>query len=149
MDWICNPFELLTAEELYTILRIRNLVFIVEQQCIYLDADNKDQVSHHLCGWKDLELIAYARILPPGIAFSEASIGRVLTHPQYRKTGSGKELMKKAIELTLSLFATNTIRIGAQVYLTGFYEDLGFIKSGAIYDEDGIDHIEMIYTNIQ
>ena len=148
MEWICKPFELLTAGELYSILRIRNLVFIVEQQCIYLDADNKDQGSHHLCGWKDHELVAYSRILPPGTAFPEASIGRVLTHPQYRKLGAGKEIMKKAIELTLSLFATNKIRIGAQIYLTGFYEDLGFIRSGEIYDEDGIDHIEMIYTGI-
>lgn len=145
MEWICKRFELLTVNELYNILRLRNMVFIEEQQCIYLDADNKDQVSHHLCGWKCEELIAYSRILPPGIAFSEASIGRVLTHPQHRHHGTGKELMKKAIELTLSLFTTDKIRIGAQVYLTRFYTDLGFMTASNTYLEDDIEHIEMIY----
>ena len=120
MDWIYKPFELLTVTELYNILRLRNLVFIVEQQCIYLDADDKDQSSYHLSGWNEGELIAYARILPPGTAFSEASIGRVLTHPQYRKKGAGRQLMEKAIELCLQLYSTNKIRIGAQLYLSDF-----------------------------
>ena len=147
MDWIYKPFELLTVKELYNILQLRNLVFIVEQQCIYLDADNKDQASHHLCGWSEGELIAYARILPPGTAFSEASIGRVLTHHKYRKQGSGRLLMEKAIELCLQLYTTNKIRIGAQLYLSDFYKDLGFERTGDIYLEDGIEHIEMTYSS--
>ena len=146
MEWIYKPFKLLTAAELYNILRLRNMVFIVEQQCIYLDADNKDQASHHLCGWDNQELIAYARILPPGAAFEEASIGRVLTNPQYRKQGSGRQLMEKAIELCLRLYSTNNIRIGAQLYLIDFYTGLGFIRTGDVYLEDGIEHIEMTFT---
>ena len=146
MQWIYKPFGLLTADELYAILRLRNMVFIVEQQCVYLDADNKDQASHHLCGWNNQELIAYARILPPGIAFPEASIGRVLTHLGHRKQGSGKQLMEKAIELCLQLYSTHNIRIGAQLYLAEFYKNLGFIREGDIYLEDGIEHIEMTFT---
>lgn len=143
LTWKYKNFGELGSQELYAILKLRSEVFVVEQDCVYLDTDNKDQQSFHLCGWDKNELIAYARILPPGLAFEEASIGRVVTDPGHRKTGAGRELMQLAIEKTLDQFGVSEIRIGAQSYLLSFYTSLGFIISGPEYLEDGIPHIEM------
>lgn len=144
MNWVYKSFNELSPQELYAILKLRSEVFVVEQNCVYLDTDNKDQLSFHLSGWIGNELVAYARILPPGLAFQEASIGRVVTNPQYRKTGAGRELMQQAIEKTLKQFDVSAIKIGAQLYLLNFYTSLGFQISGPEYMEDGIPHIEMI-----
>ncbi|MEO6488896.1 MAG: GNAT family N-acetyltransferase [Ferruginibacter sp.] len=144
LNWKFKKFEKLKPQELYDILNLRNKVFVVEQNCVYLDTDNKDQGSYHLCGWDDEILVAYARIIPPGIAFPEASIGRVVTDPSYRKNGLGKELMDVAIEKTLGQFTVSTIKIGAQTYLLNFYTSLGFTQSGPGYLEDGIPHVEMV-----
>lgn len=145
IKWIYKPFSLLTPDEIYNILQLRSDVFVVEQNCVYRDADDKDQSSYHLCGWEDRQLVAYARILPPELSYTEASIGRVLTNAAFRRKGSGKELMEKAIEHTLQQFEVNSIRIGAQLYLHKFYSDLGFTQTSDIYLEDGIEHIEMLY----
>ncbi len=145
ISWTYKPFSLLTTEELYKILQLRADVFVVEQNCVYRDADDKDQDSYHLCGWEERQLAAYARILPPDISYTEASIGRVLTNAAFRRKGSGKELMEKAVELTLQQFDVDTIRIGAQLYLQKFYTELGFIQTSDVYLEDGIEHIEMLY----
>ena len=143
LTWKYKTFNDLTPQELYSILKLRSEVFVVEQNCVYLDTDNKDQLSFHLCGWNENDLIAYARILPPGLAFEEASIGRVVTNPLYRKTGAGRQLMEHAIEKTLTQFKVNEIKIGAQLYLLSFYSSLGFKQSGPQYIEDGIPHIKM------
>lgn len=145
IKWIYKPFGELDTKELYKILQLRSEVFVVEQNCLYLDADDKDQDACHLCGWKDNTLVAYARILPPGLAFDEASIGRVLTKPDYRKYGAGRELMLIAIGKTLAQYQVN-IRIGAQVYLQQFYTSLGFKQVTDQYLEDDIPHIEMLLT---
>ena len=145
INWIYQPFSLLTADEIYKILQLRNDVFVIEQNCVYRDADDKDQGSYHLCGWEVSQLAAYARILPPEVSYTEASIGRVLTNAAFRRKGSGKELMEKAIEYTLQQFRVDSIRIGAQLYLYKFYADLGFTQTSDIYLEDGIEHIEMLY----
>ena len=147
LHWTYKKFEELTVEELYLIMQLRNEVFVVEQNCPYQDADNKDQKSFHLTGWDGEKLVAYARLIPPGISYSESSIGRVVSSPAYRGTGAGRELMKLAITRTIELFNTNTIKIGAQLYLKKFYESLGFIKSSEEYLEDGIPHIEMLLEN--
>ena len=144
LSWKYKTFNDLTPQELYSILKLRSEVFVVEQNCVYLDMDNKDEQSFHLCGWNENDLVAYARILPPGLAFEEASIGRVVTNPLYRKSGSGKILMHHAIEKTLGQFGVTSIKIGAQLYLLSFYTSLGFKISGPEYLEDGIPHIEMI-----
>lgn len=144
--WHYKEFSELDLIELYQILKLRSAVFVVEQNCPYLDTDDKDLNAYHLCGWQDKKLVAYARILPPGISYKEASIGRVVTHPDYRSKGAGKELMERAIENTLSQFHVSTIRIGAQLYLQRFYQSLLFINEGEIYLEDGIPHIEMVFT---
>lgn len=142
--WVCKKFEELTVQELYCILRLRSEVFVVEQHCVYLDADGKDLASHHLCGWLHNELIAYCRILPPGLSYEkESSIGRVLTHPAHRKDGYGKILMKKGIEKTYALYPGVQIKIGAQQYLEKFYGNLGFQTVSEPYLEDDIPHISM------
>lgn len=146
IKWTYKFFDELSTNELYAIMKIRSTVFVVEQNCPYLDADDKDQPACHLCGWKDDTLVAYARLLPPGLAFEEASIGRVLTHPTYRKNGAGRELMQKAIERTLAQYKVNKIRIGAQLYLQQFYTSLGFVQASPQYLEDDIPHIEMLLT---
>ena len=143
LTWKYKSFNDLIPQELYSILKLRSEVFVVEQNCVYLDTDDKDQQSFHLCGWDENNLVAYARILPPGLAFEEASIGRVVTDPQHRKSGSGRVLMQQAIEKTLQQFGVTEIKIGAQLYLLSFYTSLGFKISGPEYIEDGIPHIEM------
>ena len=143
LTWKYKSFNELTAAELYAILKLRSEVFVVEQNCVYLDTDDKDQQSFHLCGWNENTLVVYARILPPGLAFEEASIGRVVTNPLHRKDGFGRVLMQQAIERTFTEFTVNEIRIGAQLYLLSFYTSLGFKKAGPEYLEDGIPHIEM------
>ncbi len=142
--WTFKTFTELSAADLYTIMRLRNEVFVVEQNCVYQDADNKDQLSWHLCGWYENELVAYTRIIPQGISYTEASIGRVVTSPKFRAKGLGIDLMNVSIEKALNQFDCNSIKIGAQVYLTKFYKSLGFIQSSDEYLEDGIPHIEML-----
>lgn len=144
ITWAIKKFEALTPHELYTILRLRSEVFVVEQNCVFLDMDNKDQSCHHLMGWENDKLVAYTRIVPPGISYDEPSIGRVVTSPAARGSGSGKLLMERSIEETQRLYGKTPIKIGAQYYLKKFYGGLGFEQSSDIYDEDGIDHIEMI-----
>ena len=143
LNWTCKSFNELSPGELYAIFRLRNEVFIVEQNCPYMDADNKDQDSYHLMGWDNDELAAYTRLLPPGLAYTEMSIGRVVTAPAKRKQGLGKELIEKSIEQCYLLFGKKSIRIGAQLYLRSFYTSLGFNAWGDTYLEDGIEHINM------
>ena len=142
---IVKAFNDLSAGELYTILKLRNEVFIVEQNCVYLDTDNKDLKCYHLMLLNnDNELIAYARLVPPGLSFDEMSIGRVVTSPKARGKGAGRQLMNIAIENCTDIFGEGSIKIGAQAYLSKFYTSLGFNEVGEIYDEDGIPHIDMI-----
>jgi ElaA protein len=144
LNWILKEFVELTTAELYAIMQLRNEVFVVEQNCVYQDADGKDQRSLHFCGWDGEQLAAYTRIIPPGISYPEPSIGRVVTSPAYRNTGAGRKLMEESIRHAFERFNADSIRIGAQVYLAKFYQSLGFIQSSEEYLEDGIPHIEMI-----
>lgn len=144
MNWVLKKFEELTPAELYAILQLRNEVFVVEQNCIFQDADNKDQPSFHLMGWDADRLVAYTRIVPPGIIYPEPSIGRVVTAPAARRKGLGKELMVETINQIEKLYRKIPIRIGAQRYLIPFYESFGFVIDGETYLEDGIPHVEMI-----
>lgn len=139
-----KPFDAFNPYELYALLRLRSEVFVVEQNCAFLDADNKDQLCHHLLIYHNDLLGAYARLVPPGISYREMSIGRIVTSPTARGTGLGKELMIRATQACYDLFGTGDIRIGAQVYAIPFYKSVGFTPDGEVYDEDGIDHIEMI-----
>lgn len=144
LKWTFKSFTELTAAELYAVMQLRNEVFVVEQNCVYQDADGKDQQSWHLMGWHHEELVAYTRIIPPGVSYTEASIGRVVSSPKYRRHGVGIKLMKESIFRVFSQFGCTKVKIGAQVYLTKFYQSFGFIQSSDEYLEDGIPHIEMI-----
>lgn len=144
LNWVYKTFEELTTNQLYTILELRSEVFIVEQNCVYQDVDGKDKKSFHLMAWNGDELVAYTRIVPPGISFSEASIGRVITTSRYRGLGIGVTLLEKSIQHTFKSYQTHQIRIGAQLYLQKFYEGFGFIAQGEEFLEDGIPHIEML-----
>ena len=146
LQWTYKHFIELTSTELYDILWLRSRVFVVEQNCVYLDVDYKDQKSYHLMGTINGKLVAYVRILPPGLSFEEASIGRVLTNPDSRGNGYGIELMKLAIDKTIEQYKVKAIRIGAQCYLNKFYQNLGFVNSGEEFLEDGIPHIEMLFS---
>lgn len=144
MNWILKSFDSLTVHELYAMLRLRSEVFVVEQNCVFQDMDNKDQQCYHLMGWKDDLLFACTRLVPPGLTYAEASIGRVVTSPAARGGGIGKTLIEKSIEEVFNLYGEGPIKIGAQLYLKKFYRSFGFEQIGDIYDEDGIDHIKMI-----
>jgi ElaA protein len=144
LTWDLKKFDSLTPHELYVILRLRTEVFVVEQTCIFQDMDNKDQLAYHLMGYENNQLVAYTRLVPPGISYPEPSIGRVVTAPSARGNGIGKLLMRKSIEEMIHLYGKTPIKLGAQFYLRKFYESLGFKQTSDVYDEDGIDHIEMI-----
>jgi len=145
INWSFKKFDNLTPNELYSVLQLRNEVFVVEQNCVFQDADNKDQDSHHLMGWDNEMLVAYARIVPLGIAYdSFPSIGRVVTSPKLRRSGLGKILMQQSIEHLQKLLGESSIKLGAQLYLKNFYESFGFVQSSEVYMEDGIPHIEMV-----
>jgi ElaA protein len=143
LTWTIKPFSELAPQELYLILRLRSEVFVVEQNCVFQDMDNKDQYCYHLMGWQNNELVAYTRIVPPGISYDLPSIGRVVTSLKARQSGIGKLLMEKSIEELTRMYGKTSIRIGAQLYLQKFYSYFGFLQSSDVYDEDGIDHIEM------
>ncbi len=149
VKWIYKYFTELTSQELYKIIELRNEVFVVEQNCVYQDADNKDQQAYHLMGFINNDLVAYSRILPVGIAYETyCSIGRVVSSPKYRGTGVGKLLISEAIERTYKQFDTKKIKIGAQLYLKKFYESFGFIQCGEEYLEDNIPHMPMLHQKI-
>ena len=124
-------------------MKARSEVFVVEQNCVYLDADDKDVKAYHLILWKDDEVAGYTRLLAPGISYKEMSIGRVLTTSQFRNQGLGKTLMQESIAECRRLYGNGNIVIGAQLYLKGFYESLGFLQEGERYLEDNIPHIQM------
>ena len=144
ITWYCKAFNELSPLEVYSILQLRNEVFVVEQNCVYQDCDNTDLQSHHFMGWQQNRLVAYTRLIPPGVVYEEISIGRVVTSPSIRGTKIGKELMIKSIDKIQELFGGSAIKIGAQLYLKNFYESLGFIQCSPTYLEDGIEHIKMI-----
>lgn len=144
IQWLLKKFEALSPYELYAILQLRNEVFVVEQNCVFQDADDKDQNSYHLMGFNNNKLIAYTRLVPPGGSYEEVSIGRVVTSPSVRRTGAGKELMKQSIDSVCKIFGVQPIKIGAQLYLKKFYKSFGFEKISDVYLEDGIEHIYMI-----
>lgn len=150
MNWMLKKFDELTPHELYAILQLRNEVFAIEQNCVYRDTDNKDQPSFHLMCWQYTAegdtLVAYTRLIPPGIIYKEPSIGRVVTSPSIRGTGAGSQLMLKSIEHIYILFGKQPVKIGAQLYLRKFYCSLGFQQTSEIYLEDGIEHIEMVLS---
>jgi ElaA protein len=144
LTWTRTPWADLTRDDLYDALTLRQLVFSVEQECAYLDCDGVDRMCIHIFGREpDGRLVAYARVMGPGVQFAEAAIGRVVTHPDVRRTGAGRALMRESIACVTDAYGTGPIRIGAQRYLERFYGSFGFVVASDPYLEDGIPHVEM------
>ncbi len=146
ISFITKSFSELSTLELYELLQLRAEVFVVEQNCPYLDMDDKDQKSFHVLGYDNGKLVACTRLVPQGVSYElEPSIGRVVTHPSVRKLGYGKLLMEYSMKETKERFNSTIIVIGAQQYLDRFYRELGFIPEGEMYLEDNIPHRTMRY----
>jgi ElaA protein len=139
-----KKFEALTTNELYAILRLRSEVFVVEQDCVYQDLDDKDKRAIHVMGWYDNTIVAYTRIFDVKLYFNEASIGRVVVDKKYRSKGFGIDIMIASINAIKKYFSQTQIKISAQTYLIKFYNELGFKEQGKPYLEDGIPHTAMI-----
>ena len=147
IDWDIKSFKGLGTDELYGLLKLRVDVFVVEQNCPYPEIDDKDRHPEtlHLFGKnKDGEILAYLRILPPGLLFKQVCIGRVVVKKNSRGQGISNVMVKKALEQINRTWPRENIQIGAQVYLKDFYESFGFEAVSKSYLEDGIPHIDMI-----
>lgn len=144
-QWVWRSFSELTADELHDIFALRQTVFVVEQNCAYLDADGWDRRSRHLYARDPSGLmIAYLRLVEPGVKYAEPSIGRVITHPGARRTGLGRALMAEGIRGAAEHYPGSAIRIGAQSWAQDFYRSFGFERVGEEYVEDDILHVEMV-----
>jgi ElaA protein len=145
LNWKIRKFNELTLDEIYEILKSRNEVFIVEQNCAFQDCDDKDQNSYHLLIEDNEFLAGYLRILEKGVSYNEVSIGRVLVVKEYRKKGIARDMILKAIDYIHNSLNEKAIRISAQSYLVDFYKSIGFKEVSEIYYEDNIPHIEMLH----
>ena len=143
IHWKIKAFENLTVNELYDILRLRSEIFVVEQNCVYLDPDGKDKLAFHLFGEFNGKIVAYSRLFKAGISFDNSSIGRVTVDINYRDRKWGHDLMRESIVGIKSHFGESKITIGAQLYLKKFYKSHGFVQTSEMYLEDDIPHIEM------
>ncbi|QJR14168.1 GNAT family N-acetyltransferase [Usitatibacter palustris] len=145
ISWRFSSFDDLTPRDVHEIFRVRIEVFVIEQNCPFQDVDGADLPSWHLLGTNgSSDLVAYCRLVPPGVKFAEPSIGRIITTSQVRGKGLGRELVKESLVRAETLWPGQSIRIGAQARLEKFYNEFGFVKSSDPYDEDGILHIEML-----
>jgi ElaA protein len=148
IEWQWCSFNELSNADLYALLQARQDVFLLEQQCLYPDFDGLDQGAHHLLAWVTVDgarqLGAYLRVLAPGAKYTEMSLGRVLTARPARGSGIGRALLARGIAHAEALYPGHRIRIGAQQYLEKFYAGFGFETISAPYDEDGIEHIDML-----
>jgi ElaA protein len=133
---------------LYEVVRLREAVFIVEQNCPYPDADGRDPLAWHLLGWVDemhgKKLVAYARLFEAGIRYTECSIGRIVTATEFRGAGFGRALLAEGLRRLESLAPRQTIKIAAQRRLEKFYTEYGFKTISEPYEEDGIIHVDML-----
>ncbi|MBD5640391.1 GNAT family N-acetyltransferase [Clostridium botulinum] len=145
MSFKIKKFNELSVEEIYEILKIRNEVFIVEQECPYEDCDGKDKNAYHLFYMEEGKVISYLRILQKGLSYDEISIGRVLVNKDYRGKGLARKSILQAIDFIQNNLKENSIRISAQHYLMDFYKSFGFEPVSEVYLEDNIQHIEMLY----
>ena len=144
LNWQAYRFDELDSDKLYQILRLRQRVFVIEQECLYPDLDDLDQDSIHLCAWRGQELMAYLRSLPPGLDYVESALGRIVVSEQARGLKLGRELVERGIVLNRDTWPGYGIQIGAQTHLENFYLDFGFETLGETYLEDGIPHIKML-----
>ncbi|MGB6127609.1 MAG: GNAT family N-acetyltransferase [Psychrilyobacter sp.] len=146
MNLEIKKFDELTPIEVYEILRVRSEVFVVEQNCVYNDEDGKDIESIHIMIKKNDKIIAYLRVIKPGISYDNASIGRVLVTPESRKMGLARKIVCAGMDYIINNWNEEKITIGAEDYLKKFYKSLGFKVVSEVYLEDGIPHVKMTYN---
>ena len=142
--WVIRPFTELSVSELHRLYRLRQDVFVLEQACLYPDIDDIDPRCEHLLGFEDGEVVACARIMPPGLVSPHTSFGRVAVAQSHRCSGLGRELTGQILTHCDARYPGCTIRISAQTYLVRFYESFGFTVDGEPFEEDGIPHIHML-----
>lgn len=142
MQWFLKSFDEFTLDELYSMLRLRAEVFVVEQEAAYQDVDNKDQKALHVFAVDRNEVVAYTRLFKAGDYFDKASIGRVVVKPSHRGLGLGHELLKRSLNYT-DTHQYGALHISAQTYLQKFYETYGFYVVSDLYLEDGLPHYGM------
>lgn len=148
MNWLCLTFEQLTTNQLYELMKLRVDVFVVEQNCPYPELDEKDRAKtvHHLMAYDAGKLVAYARLLTPGLSYDSVSIGRVCVAESHRRVGLGRELAAQALNHCQRIWPNQNIEIGAQEYLLDFYLEFGFEPCSEVYLEDGLPHLDMRLT---
>lgn len=142
--WQRATFGELGGAAVYAMLQLRQRVFVVEQRCVFLDADGVDPACLHVLGWDGDALVAAARIVPAGRVHADVSIGRVVSAPEVRGTGVGRQLMAEAIALTEAVYGDVPIYLWAQSYLRRLYASFGFVVCGPEGEEDGILHLPML-----
>ncbi len=149
MEKVIKNFSELTAQEIYDVLKLRQDVFIIEQNCIYSDIDGTDSEAIHVLFYEKDILAAYSRIFAPGIKFEKSSaIGRIIVASAFRGSVFGKELIKTSIATCQELFPQVEIRIEAQAKLQSYYQKYGFEPVSEVYEVDGIPHLQMVIVYI-
>lgn len=145
--WQWHDWQSLGRDALYSLLELRQKVFVLEQTCLYPDIDGLDPEAWHLLGWstdpQHPGLVACLRLLLPGSKQAEPAIGRVVVHPEWRDRGLGKHLLSQAVEFGQQHFPNAALHLSAQSHLQHFYAAFGFVVVSEEYDEDGIPHIDM------
>lgn len=144
IQWRSKTFDELTNQELFSLMELRQRIFVVEQECAYPDIDNTDKLASHLMAWDDDVLAGCTRLIGPGITYEYASIGRVAIAQDYRGSGLGRQLMQHSIREMRARYPQQAIKIGAQQHLEAFYQSLGFTTVSDMYLEDDIPHIDML-----
>jgi ElaA protein len=144
--WQTATFDELSNRQLYEVLKLRQEVFAVEQTSIYLDPDGLDQEALHIACWEGDKLLAYQRCLPPGLQETESTLGRIVVAPGARGRDLGRELVRRGMNHNLQRWPSSDIRIHAQAHLERFYQELGFVTDGDVYQLDGIAHLEMVLS---
>ncbi len=143
--WEFDRFLELSVHSLYELLHLRTEVFVMEQNCVFQDMDGSDDQAMHLRGLRNGKLLAYGRCYPAGVKYPEASIGRLVTRLEVRGQMIGHHLLDEAVHRVCKEWGVQPIRIGAQARLERFYQGHGFVTDGAVYIEDGIDHVAMLW----
>lgn len=145
LELVVKSFEELTVNELYDMIRLREAVFVVEQNCVYLDCDNNDQVSQHLIATINQQIVGCLRIMPAGSKYDRISIGRVVVDAEFRGQKIAEQMMLEALEFIAKKHGREDVVLSAQVVIKELYKKVGFEEISNIYLEDGIDHVKMLY----
>ncbi len=133
----------LTPDVLYSILRLRSAIFVVEQDCVFPDMDGRDPLCEHLCGWDGVRMVPYLRLVPRGVRTPEVALGRVVVAQGARKRGLGRAVMLEGLRHCARRYPGQPVKVSAQRHLEAFYNSLGFATVGKAYLEDGIWHVDM------